>query len=75
MISRWIYTNMMSFVEITSMLYDSLFRNVVLMHRVSDMCTKESCPEMSAGPHYSYYWTDFNGSNPVPVEASDGLEP
>lgn len=45
-----------------------------LMHRVSDMCTKESCPEMSAGPHYSYYWTDFNGSNPVPVGASDEVE-
>ncbi|KAM7459158.1 hypothetical protein BLSTO_00062 [Blastocystis sp. subtype 1] len=58
-LEQWIYTNMMNFVEITSMLYDS----------VSDMCTKESCPEMSAGPHYSYYWTDFNGSNPVPMTA------
>ena len=63
---------MMNFVEITSM--TRWFEVYFLMHRVSDMCTKESCPEMSAGPHYSYYWTDFNGSNPVPVGASDEVE-
>ena len=34
---------------------------------VIDVCTPEACPEMAAGPHYSYYWTDFNGSSPVQV--------
>lgn len=34
------------------------------MSRVCDVC---QCPEMTAGPHYTYFWTDLNGSNPVPV--------
>ena len=31
---------------------------------VSSVC---KCPEMTAGPHYTYFWTDFNGSSPTPV--------
>ncbi|KNB46478.1 kinase activator [Blastocystis sp. subtype 4] len=38
------------------------------MSRVCDVC---QCPEMTAGPHYTYFWTDLNGSNPVPMSAHD----
>ena len=64
----------MSFVETTSMLYDSYDWRSILIRSVADMCTEETCPEMSAGAHYSYYWTDFNGSNPVPVGVFGGGE-
>lgn len=57
----------MEFVETTHMLYESYYLILYLIIRVSDMCTDETCPEMTAGPHYSYVWTDFNGSNPTAV--------
>ena len=60
-LEQWIYTNLMDFVETTSILYDSIV----------DVCTPEVCPEMAAGSHYSYYWTDFNGSDPVPMSARE----
>lgn len=37
------------------------------MCSVSDVCTAKECPEMTAGPHYTYLWTDFHGSDPIPV--------
>lgn len=58
----------MDFVETTNLLYDSYFSSYISeIFRVVDVCTPEACPEMAAGPHYSYYWTDFNGSSPVQV--------
>lgn len=58
----------MDFVETTNLLYDSyLLYSLFDSFSVVDVCTPEACPEMAAGPHYSYYWTDFNGSSPVQV--------
>ena len=65
---RWIYSNLMDFVETTNLLYDSYPLHFIFdLFSVVDVCTPEACPEMAAGPHYSYYWTDFNGSSPVQV--------
>lgn len=58
---------MMEFVETTFILYDSYQFISLVIPRVSDMCTDETCPEMTAGHHYSYVWTDFSGGNPTPV--------
>lgn len=64
----------MDFVETTSILYDSLLSISEIRHRIVDVCTPEVCPEMAAGSHYSYYWTDFNGSDPVPVAVRESIE-
>ncbi|CBK25379.2 uncharacterized protein [Blastocystis hominis] len=62
----------MDFVETTNLLYDSyLLHSLFDSFSVVDVCTPEACPEMAAGPHYSYYWTDFNGSSPVQMSARE----
>lgn len=39
----------------------------ISLFRIADECTSSRCPEMTAGPHYTYLWTDSHGSNPVEV--------
>ena len=46
-----------------------------LSSSIAEECTRSSCPEMTAGPHYTYLWTDSRGSNPVsvsPLRRADG---
>ena len=40
---------------------------IYFIFRIADECTRSSCPEMTAGPHYTYLWTDARGGNPVSV--------
>lgn len=40
---------------------------VSFISRIAEECTRSSCPEMTAGPHYTYLWTDGRSSNPVSV--------
>ena len=40
---------------------------VSLSCRVSDFCNPRTCPEMTAGPHYTYLWTDQYTREPVSV--------
>lgn len=41
-----------------------LFKEIALLYNViTDYCTSETCPDMSAGPLYRYYWHEnINGS-------------
>lgn len=36
-------------------------------YRISDSCNPQTCPEMTAGPHYTYLWTDENHHNSISV--------
>ena len=38
-----------------------------LSFSIADECTSSTCPEMTAGPHYTYLWTDSRGSDPISV--------
>ena len=60
-VEEWIYSNLVDFVQEITLLYDS----------ISDECTSATCPEMTAGPHYTYLWTDAHGSNPVNMSANE----
>ena len=68
MMFRWLYTNLVYFVQEISLLYDSYDCQRIFDCRISDECTSQSCPEMTAGPHYAYLWTDFKGSSPIEVQ-------
>lgn len=67
MMSRWIYSNLVDFVQEITLLYDSYVFGFSLTSSISDECTSTTCPEMTAGPHYTYLWTDAHGSNPINV--------
>ena len=43
------------------------FLNIFLSFSIADECTSSTCPEMTAGPHYTYLWTDSRGSDPISV--------
>ena len=38
-----------------------------LTFSISDNCTIDTCPEMTAGPHYTYLWTDDRKQDPISV--------
>uniref|UniRef100_A0A914ZED6 Uncharacterized protein n=2 Tax=Ascarididae TaxID=6250 RepID=A0A914ZED6_PARUN len=46
--NEWIAVNIVDFFNQISMLYGT----------ISEHCTPESCPKMSAGPKYEYLWSD-----------------
>ena len=71
---RWLYTNLVYFVQEITLLYDSLSFSLLLTCRIADECTSKNCPEMTAGPHYTYLWTDSKGSTPVNVRLGRGVE-
>jgi MOB kinase activator 1 len=47
-INEWLAINTVDFYNTTNLLYGSL----------NEFCTKESCPTMSAGGKYEYFWMD-----------------
>eukprot|EP01105_Mastigella_eilhardi_P020517 TRINITY_DN4899_c0_g1_i1.p1 TRINITY_DN4899_c0_g1~~TRINITY_DN4899_c0_g1_i1.p1 ORF type:complete len:225 (+),score=70.84 TRINITY_DN4899_c0_g1_i1:35-709(+) len=55
---EFVTTNIVFFFNSVNLLFDS----------VSDFCTPETCPVMSAGPEYKYLWADGkNTRKPVSV--------
>ena len=68
LICRWLYTNLVYFVQEISLLYDSYGDTCIFDCSISDECTSQTCPEMTAGPHYTYLWTDSKGSSPIEVQ-------
>uniref|UniRef100_A0A0N5A3G6 MOB kinase activator-like 1 n=1 Tax=Parastrongyloides trichosuri TaxID=131310 RepID=A0A0N5A3G6_PARTI len=46
-VNEWIAVNIMDFFNQITMLYGV----------ISEKCTEETCPKMSAGQHYEYYWS------------------
>ena len=68
LICRWVYTNLIGFVKEITLLYDSYcILDYFLSFSIADECTSSTCPEMTAGPHYTYLWTDSRGSGPISV--------
>ncbi|KAK8808863.1 hypothetical protein WA538_002232 [Blastocystis sp. DL] len=55
----WIYDKAQFFTEECQLLWES----------VSDFCNPRTCPEMTAGPHYTYLWTDQYTREPVSMPA------
>jgi MOB kinase activator 1 len=38
---------------------------------IEDKCTSKSCPEMTAGPKYSYLWADDKQTDPISLPAKE----
>lgn len=53
-----------------------LFNEVNLLYgTIQEFCSKESCPVMSAGAKYEYYWADGNKiKTPIKVTAPEYVD-
>ncbi|KAK7895874.1 hypothetical protein WMY93_021199 [Mugilogobius chulae] len=59
-LNEWVAVNTVDFFNQINMLYGT----------VTDFCTEESCPVMSAGPKYEYHWADgTNIKKPIKCSA------
>ncbi|VDO22277.1 unnamed protein product [Haemonchus placei] len=47
-INEWLAVNIMDVFNQVRMLYGT----------ITDQCTNENCPQMTAGPSYEYFWTE-----------------
>ncbi|RHY15679.1 hypothetical protein DYB30_002780 [Aphanomyces astaci] len=56
---EWVAVHAKDFFNEVSLLYGT----------ISELCTPATCPEMSAGPCYTYLWADDNGGTPAPCSA------
>ena len=64
-LNEWLAVNTIEFFNEISLLYGCL----------TELCTKESCPTMSAGPKYEYLWADgLNVTTPLKVSAKQYIE-
>ncbi|KAK8791868.1 hypothetical protein WA158_005245 [Blastocystis sp. Blastoise] len=60
-VNQWIYIQTKEFIEEIKLIYES----------ISSVCTLTSCPEMTAGPHFTYLWTDKNLKTSIRTSACD----
>lgn len=60
-LNEWLAINTIEFFNEISLLYGC----------ITELCTSESCPKMSAGPKYEYLWAD-NMCVTKPVNVSAG---
>ncbi|XP_059821463.1 MOB kinase activator 1B-like [Hypanus sabinus] len=59
-LNEWIAVNTVDFFNQINMLYGT----------ITDFCSEESCPVMSAGPKYEYHWADgTNVKKPIKCSA------
>ena len=64
-LNEWLAVNTIEFYNDINLLYGMLI----------ELCTKKSCPVMSAGPKYEYLWADgTNVKAPLKVSASEYIE-
>ncbi|KAH9129683.1 hypothetical protein LEN26_005685 [Aphanomyces euteiches] len=56
---EWIAVHVIDFYNEISLLYGT----------ISELCTATTCPEMAAGPSFSYLWADDNGGAPTACPA------
>ena len=64
-INEWLAVNTIEFYNEIALLFGCL----------TDFCSKESCPTMSAGLKYEYLWADPNtNSKPMKVNAKEYIE-
>ena len=59
-LNEWLAVNVVDFYKQLSMLYAT----------VTEFCTPETCPQMTAGPGYKYLWSDGR-SKPKEVPACE----
>ncbi|KAK8822690.1 hypothetical protein WA556_001584 [Blastocystis sp. ATCC 50177/Nand II] len=57
--NTWIFEKAQFYLEECRLLFES----------INDSCTPSSCPEMTAGPHYTYLWTDAMHPTPISIPA------
>ena len=58
---RWIYLefSISSFEKSFCISAVDFFNQINMLYgTITEMCTEESCPVMSAGPKYEYHWAD-----------------
>lgn len=60
-VEYWVYENVVNFVDEVRLIYES----------VSDSCSPSTCPEMSAGPHFTFLWTDDTTQTPLRCSARE----
>ncbi len=64
-LNEWLAVNTIEFYNEINVLYGIL----------TEFCTAESCPTMSAGPKYEYLWADgHNVKTPLKVSASEYID-
>lgn len=64
-LNEWLAVNVIEFYNEISLFYGCL----------TEFCTKENCPKMSAGPKYEYRWADAASQrNPAEVSASEYID-
>jgi len=64
-LNEWIAVNIVDFFNQISMLYGT----------ITEYCTSERCPIMSAGPKYEYYWADGSSiKKPVKCSAAQYID-
>ena len=63
--NEWLAVNTIEFYNDINVLYGIL----------TEFCTAESCPTMSAGPKYEYLWADGqNVKTPLKVSAAEYID-
>mgnify|MGYP001033000515 FL=1 len=65
---RWIYEKAQFYLEECQLLWESFWCHILVIYRISDFCNPYTCPEMAAGPHYTYLWTDEHQRDPISVQ-------
>jgi len=64
-VNEWLAVNTVDFYNQINLLYGS----------ITEFCTAETCPVMSAGPKYEYLWADGEAiKRPIKVSAPDYVE-
>ncbi|KAJ5068610.1 mob kinase activator 1b [Anaeramoeba ignava] len=58
---EWLAVNTVDFFNQINMLYGT----------ITEYCTEQSCPVMSAGPKYEYHWADEQQKKPQKLSAPD----
>jgi len=62
---EWLAVNTIDFYNQVSLLYGV----------ISEYCTKETCPQMSAGPKYEFLWADgVKYKKPIKVSAPEYVD-
>mmetsp|Transcript_17286 Transcript_17286/g.25728 ORF Transcript_17286/g.25728 Transcript_17286/m.25728 type:complete len:202 (+) Transcript_17286:57-662(+) len=63
-LNEWLAVNTVDFFNQINMLYGT----------ITEFCTKDNCPEMTAGSRYEYYWSDGSQKKPLKVSAPEYVD-
>jgi len=62
--NEWLAVNTVDFFNQINLLYGS----------ITEFCTTQECPVMSAGPKYEYLWSEGAGKKPLKVSAPEYID-